>query len=171
MQILQCFLCSEIFAEGSMKLAKLKEHLTSIHLKIHQIMRDVVCEKMVQFEKAGILPKLGFAPTQKPSLDTRLFIALPSQRNHIWFEIPWWSHVARKWLRCLVAQTRERKWSSFQIMPSASELLSFLLISWGLWKNLQLFSMQSDETVDISQCSHQRKILVMCAHFWKIERL
>jgi hypothetical protein len=52
-----------------MKPASLKEHLISVHPE--NASKDagfLFREKKAQFEKAGILPKFGFAISQKPFL-------------------------------------------------------------------------------------------------------
>ncbi|XP_042228849.1 protein ZBED8-like [Homarus americanus] len=62
----QCFLCGKVLANGSMKPTKLKEHLTCVHPENASDSVDLFCAKKARFEKARTLPKLGFAPTQKP---------------------------------------------------------------------------------------------------------
>jgi hypothetical protein len=58
------FLCGKILANGSTKPAKLKEHLTSVHPETHLTMRIFSCEES-SIQKAGTLPKTGFAISQK----------------------------------------------------------------------------------------------------------
>ena len=53
----QCFLCGKVLAKASLKPAKLKEHLISIHPKNALDSVDSFCSKKVRFEKSGTLPK------------------------------------------------------------------------------------------------------------------
>ena len=65
----QCFLCGEVLANASMKPAKLKEHLISMHPKNALDSVESFRSKKVRFEKSGTLPKFGFIKTQKPCLE------------------------------------------------------------------------------------------------------
>lgn len=65
----QCFLCGKVLANASTKPAKFKEHRMSVHPANASDNVDKLYEKKDRFETAGTLPKLGFAPTQKPSLE------------------------------------------------------------------------------------------------------
>lgn len=68
-QKLQCFLCGKILVNRSMKSAKQKEHLMSVHPESISNSVKLFSEKEAQFEKAEVLPKLGLAPMQKPQLE------------------------------------------------------------------------------------------------------
>ena len=65
----QCFLCSKVLANASMKPAKLKEHLIFMHPKNALDSVEFFRSKKVRFEKSGTLPKFGFIKTQKPCLE------------------------------------------------------------------------------------------------------
>ena len=66
----QCFLCGEVLANASLKPAKLKEHLISIHLKNALDSVDSFRPKKARFQKSGTLPKFGFVKTQNPCVET-----------------------------------------------------------------------------------------------------
>ena len=51
----QCFLCGKVLANGSVKPAKLSEHLTSVHPGNASDTVDVFRAKKARFEKAGTL--------------------------------------------------------------------------------------------------------------------
>ena len=71
----QCFLCGKVLANASMKPTKLKEHLTSVYPANASDSVDIFREKKARFEKAGTLPKLGFAPIQKPCFEASYKVA------------------------------------------------------------------------------------------------
>ena len=71
----QCFLCDKVLANASLKPAKLKEHLTSIHPKNALNSVDSFRSKEARFEKVGTLPKFGFIKTQKPCLKASYKVA------------------------------------------------------------------------------------------------
>ena len=71
----QCFLCGKVLANASLKPAKLKEHLKSIHPKNALDSVDSFCSKKARFEKLGTLPKFGFIKTQKPCLEASYKVA------------------------------------------------------------------------------------------------
>lgn len=68
-EISQCFLCGKVIANASLKSAKLKDHLTSVHPKNATDSTDSFRSWKAQYEKAGTLPKYGFITTQKPCLE------------------------------------------------------------------------------------------------------
>lgn len=74
-QRLQCFLCGKILANASLKPAKLREHLVSIHPKNALDSVESFRYKKARFEKGGTLPKLGFIKTQKPCLEASYKVA------------------------------------------------------------------------------------------------
>ena len=71
----QCFLCGKVLANASMKPAKLKEHLKSMHPKNALDSVESFPSKNVRFEKSGTLPKFGFIKTQKPCLEASYKVA------------------------------------------------------------------------------------------------
>jgi len=71
----QCFLRGKVLANESLKPAKLKEHLTSIHPKnALDGVESFRCKK-ARFEKGGTLPKFGFIKTHKPCLEASYKVA------------------------------------------------------------------------------------------------
>ena len=71
----QCFLCGKVLANASLKPAKLKEHLTSIHPKnALDTVESFRCKK-ARFEKGETLPKFGFIKTQKLCLEASYKVA------------------------------------------------------------------------------------------------
>ena len=71
----QCFLCGKVLANASMKPAKLKLHLISMHPKNALDSVESFRSKKVRFEKSGTLPKFGFIKTQKPCLEASYKVA------------------------------------------------------------------------------------------------
>ncbi|KAI6656167.1 Protein ZBED8-like [Oopsacas minuta] len=71
----QCVLCGIVLANGSLKPAKLKEHLTAVHPDYVTYDVDSFHTKKARFEKTGTLPKLGLCPTQKPCLEASYKVA------------------------------------------------------------------------------------------------
>jgi hypothetical protein len=64
----QFFLCEIFLVNGSMKPAKPKEHLTSAHPENTSKDAGYLHAKKTQIDKAGSLPKLGFALSQKKNI-------------------------------------------------------------------------------------------------------
>lgn len=64
-----------MLANGSMKPAKLSEHLQTVHPGNISDSIDDFRTKKARFEKSGTLPKLGFTPTQKPCLEASYKVA------------------------------------------------------------------------------------------------
>ena len=62
----QCFLCSKVLCNTSMKPSKLKEHFKNLHSNYSQ---DELLVKKPRFEKSGTLKSHGFVPTNKPILE------------------------------------------------------------------------------------------------------
>jgi hypothetical protein len=52
-----------------MKVAKMRQHLTSVHPESVSNHAGLIRANKVQFEKAGTLPELGFAILRKPFLE------------------------------------------------------------------------------------------------------
>ena len=80
----QCFLCGKVLANASMKPAKLKEHLISMHPKNALDSVESFRSKKVRFEKSETLPKFGFIKTQKLCFEASYkaaYIALPRKRS------------------------------------------------------------------------------------------
>ena len=71
----KCFLCGKVHGNASLKPAKLKEHLTSIHPKnAPDSVESFRCKK-AWFEKGGTSQKFGFINTQMPCLEASYKVA------------------------------------------------------------------------------------------------
>ena len=156
-----------------MKLAKLQEHLTSIHPKNALDSVESFCSKKAPFEKARTLPKFGFIKTQKPCLEGSYKVAYRIAKEKK-------AHTIEKTLvkPCalemteLVCSTEQRK--KLEAVPLSNEITSsrntdiFDNILEQIIEELKAspfpFSMQPDESADVSQCV-QLLAYVRCMHF------
>ena len=81
----QCFLCGEVLANTSLKPAKLKEHLTSIHSKNALDSVDSFCFESLDLRTLGLFRSSD--PLRRRSLPSqhhiRLFTPSPRKRKHI----------------------------------------------------------------------------------------
>uniref|UniRef100_A0A7M4F4W3 Zinc finger BED-type containing 5 n=1 Tax=Crocodylus porosus TaxID=8502 RepID=A0A7M4F4W3_CROPO len=157
----QCFLRGKILPNGSMKTGKRKE-----------CGGGGVCAKKAQFEKAGTLPKLGFAISQKPFLEG-------SYKFAYWIAKQKKPHTIGETLvkPCalemveLVCGLEQRK--KLEVVSLSNDVIRSRIvdISFNILKQVieELaaspfpFSMQLDETTDISQCS-QLLVFVCYVH-------
>ncbi|XP_042208670.1 protein ZBED8-like [Homarus americanus] len=158
----QCFLCGKVLANGSMKPTKLKEHLTSVHPENASDSVDIFRAKKARFEKAGTLPKLGFAPTQKPCLEASYKVAyrIAKQKKPHTIEETLAKPCALEMVE-LVCGLEQRK--KIAAVPLSNDVIHSRIadISSNILEQVieELattpfpFSMQLDETTDVSQCS------------------
>ncbi|XP_042210866.1 protein ZBED8-like [Homarus americanus] len=158
----QCFLCGKVLANGSMKPTKLKEHLTSVHPENASDSVDLFRAKKARFEKAGTLPKLGFAPTQKPCLEASYKVAycIAKQKKPHTIEETLVKPCALEMVE-LVCGLEQRK--KIAAVPLSNDVIHSRIvdISSNILKQVMEelaatpfpFSMQLDETTDVSECS------------------
>ncbi|XP_042228922.1 protein ZBED8-like [Homarus americanus] len=125
----QCFMCGKVLANGSMKPTKLKEHLTCVHPENASDSVDLFRAKKARFEKAGTLPKLEFTPTQKPCPEASYKVAY---------------RIAKQEKPHTIGETL--------VKPCALEMVELQVME-ELAATPFPFSMQLDETTDVSQCS------------------
>jgi len=71
----QCFLCTKVLVNDSMKPTKLREHQEKCHPESVKYGLDIMKQKKARFHHSGTLPKLGFAATQKPMLEASYKVA------------------------------------------------------------------------------------------------
>lgn len=168
----QCFLCGKVLANGSMKPAKLSEHLTSVHPGNTSDTLDIFRAKKARFEKAGTLSKLGFTPTQKPCLEASYKVAYRIARQkkpHTIAESlvkPCTLDIVE-----LVCGADQRK--KVEAVPLSNDVIRSRIsdMSANILKQIieELnssafpFSMQLDESTDVSQCS-QLLVFVRYVH-------
>jgi hypothetical protein len=156
-----------------MKLAELKEYLTSDHPE--NASKDAgfrFCKKKIQFEEAGTLPKLVFAISQKPFLEPSYKVAYRTAKQKKPHSIgetlvkPCVLEMVE-----LVSGLEQRK--KLEAVPLSNDVIrsGIAVISFSILKNVTEelaaspvpFCTQLDETTDISQCS-QLLDFVRCAH-------
>ena len=158
----QCFLCGKVLANASLKPAKLKEHLISIHPKNALDSVDSFRSKKARFEKSGTLPKFGFIKTQKPCLEASYKVAYRIAKEKK-------AHTIGETLikPCalemteLVCGTEQRK--KLEAVSLSNDTISSRIIdiSNNILKQVMEelkaspfpFSMQLDESTDVSQCA------------------
>ena len=158
----QCFLCGKVLSKASLKPAKLKEYLISIHPKNALDGVDSFRSKKVRFEKSETLPKFGFVKTQKPCVEASYKVAY-----HIAKEKK--AHTIGETLikPCalemteLVCGTEQRK--KLEAIPSSNDPVRSRIIDISnnileqVMEELKAspfpFSMQLDESTDVSQCA------------------
>ena len=158
----QCFLCGKVLANASLKPAKLKEHLTSIHAKNTLDSVDFFRSKKARFEKVGTLPKFGFIMTRKPYLKASYKVAYCIAKEKK-------AHTIGETLELLcalemielVCGTEEGK--RLEDVPLSNDTISSRItdisnnILEQVMKELKAlpfpFSVQLDESTDVSQCA------------------
>jgi len=158
----QCFLCGKVLANASLKPAKLKEHLTSVHPKnALDSVESFRCKK-ARFEKGGTLPKFGFIKTQKPCLEASYKVAsriAKEKKPHTIGETlvkPCALEMTE-----LVCGTEHRKkheadpLSNDTIKSRITDISNNILeqVMEELKASPFPFSIQLDETTDVSQCA------------------
>lgn len=158
----QCFLCGKVLANASMKPAKLIEHLKSLHPENASKDLDYFTKKKAQFSKSGTLPKLGFSTPKKPLVEASYKVAYriaKSKKPH---------NIGETLIKpCalemveLVCGLEQRK--KLEAIPLSNDVIHSRIveISCNILKQIidELktspfpFSIQLDETTDISNCS------------------
>lgn len=168
----QCFLCGKVLANGSMKPIKLLEHLKAVHPGNVSDNSDVFHSKKARFEKSGTLPKLGFTPTQKPCLLASYKVAYriaQQKKPHTIAETlikPCALDVVE-----LVCGPDQRK--KIEGVPLSDDVIHSRIVEMSSNVLQQVvdelkappfpFSMQLDESTDVSHCS-QLLVFVRYVH-------
>ena len=146
-----------------MKPAKLKERLISMHPKNAVDSVESFRFKKVRFEKSGALPKLGFIKTQKPCLEASYKVAYRTATEKK-------PHTIGKTLvkSCALEMTElfcviERR-KKLEAVPLSNGTINCRIkdISNNILEQVMEelkaspfpFSMQLDESIDVSQCAH-----------------
>ncbi|GFT76191.1 protein ZBED8 [Nephila pilipes] len=158
----QCFLCGKVLANASMKPAKLIEQLKSLHPENASKDLEFFTKKKTQFSKSGTLTKLGFGIPQKPLVEASFRVAYriaKSKKPHTIGETlikPCALEMVE-----LVCGLEQRK--KLEAIPLSNDVIQSRIveISCNILKQIinELkaspfpFSMQLDETTDISNCS------------------
>ena len=157
----QCFLGGKVLANGSMKPSKLKDHLKSFHPNNLSDKIDQLRMKKARFEKAGTLPKLGFITTQKPFVEASYKVAYriaKQKKTHTIGETLIKPCVLE--MVEIVCGKKERK--ALESVPLSNDTIQSRItdISANILKQVMEelkttpfpFSMQLDESSDISNC-------------------
>jgi hypothetical protein len=159
----QCFICRKVLANGSMKPAKLKEHLVSLHPQHMSDNSEVFLTKKTRFEKSGTLSQLGFVPPQKPCLEASYKVAYCNARNKKPHTIDesLIKSCALEMVELVCGLEQRKKVEAFiplsnntiysRISDMSTNILEQVLAELDL--SPFLFSMQLDESTNISQCS------------------
>ena len=145
-----------------MKPAKLKEHLISIHPKNALDSIDSFRSKKARFEKLGTLPKFGFVKTQKPCVEASFKAAYPiatEKKAHAIGEILI-KPCALEMIE-LVCGIEQRK--KLEAVPFSNDTIrsTIIDISNNILEKVMKelipspfsFSMQLDESTNVSQCA------------------
>ncbi|KAI6653997.1 Protein ZBED8-like [Oopsacas minuta] len=158
----QCVLCGIVLANGSLKPAKLKEHLTAVHPDYATYDVDSLRTKKARFEKTGTLPKLEFCPTQKPCLEASYKVAyrIAKQRKPHTICDTLIKPCALDMVELVYGLEQRKK---IEAVPLSNHVIHSRIvdISSNILKQIikELadtpfpFSMQLGETTDITQCS------------------
>lgn len=158
----QCFICGKILANSSMKPTKLKEHLVSVHPQHTSDSLEVFQTKKARFEKSGTLPKLGFVPPQKPCLEASYKVAYRIAKNKKPHTIgeSLIKPCALEMVELVCGMEQRKKieavpLSNDTIHSRISDMSTNILeqVIAELDSTQFPFSMQLDESTDISQCS------------------
>jgi len=158
----QCFICGKILANSSMKPTKLKEHLVSVHPQHTSDGLEVFQTKKARFEKSGTLPKLGFVPPQKPCLEASYKVAYRIAKNKKPHTIgeSLIKPCALEMVELVCGMEQRKKieavpLSNDTIHSRISDMSTNILeqVIAELDSTQFPFSMQLDESTDISQCS------------------
>ena len=188
----QCFLCGKVLANSSMKPVKLKDHLISNHSGNVSDSRNVFLQKKARFERGGTLDKHGFIPTGKPLLEASYKIAYQIAKNKK-------PHTIAETLikPCalemteIVCGSEQRK--KLESIPMSNNVIKSRIddISENILKQVMeelassqfAFSLQLDESTDVSNCSQLlsfvryvngnkiKEEFLFVSLFWKPQRL
>ena len=72
----QCFVCSKILCNDSMRPSSLMQHLKSMHPAHEYDTKDVMIQqRMLRFEASGTLKDFGFSAPKKPVLEAACKVA------------------------------------------------------------------------------------------------
>lgn len=168
----QCFLCSKVLANGSMKPAKLTEHFKTVHPGNISDSIDDFCTKRARFEKTGTLPKLGFIPTQKPCLEASYKVAyrIAQQKKPHTIAETLVKPCALDIVELVCGKDQRKK---IEAVPLSNDVIRSRIVEMSsnvlkqvieeLNSSLFPFSMQLDESTDVSQCS-QLLVFVRYVH-------
>ena len=158
----QCFLCGKTLANASMKPTKLVEHFKALHPEYANKDPNFFRAKKAQFSKSGTLPKLGFSIPQKPLVEASYKVAYrigKAKKPHTIGETlikPCALEMVE--LVCGLEQRKKLEAVSLSNDVIRSRIVD---ISCNILKQIInelkasrfFFSMQLDETTDISNCS------------------
>ena len=188
----QYFLCGKVLANSSMKPVKLKDHLISNHPGNVSESRNAFLQKKARFERGGTLDKHGFIPTGKPLLEASYKIAYQIAKNKK-------PHTIAKTLikPCalemteIVCGSEQRK--KLESIPMSNNVIKSRIddISENILKQVMeelasspfAFSLQLDESTDVSNCSQLlsfvrylngnkiKEDFCFASLFWKPQRL
>ncbi|XP_025201805.1 protein ZBED8-like [Melanaphis sacchari] len=145
-----------------MKPTKLKEHLVSVHPQHTSDGLEVFQTKKARFEKSGTLPKLGFVPPQKPCLEASYKVAYRIAKNKKPHTIgeSLIKPCALEMVELVCGMEQRKKieavpLSNDTIHSRISDMSTNILeqVIAELDSTQFPFSMQLDESTDISQCS------------------
>ena len=173
----QCFLCGKVLANSSMKPAKLKEHLSTIHPRNVSDSPQAFRNKKARFEKSGTLVKHGFVPTQKPLVEASYKVAyrIAKEKKPHTIAETLIKPCALEMIE-LVCGSEQRK--KIEAIPMSNNVIKSRIadIAENILKQVMeelaaspfAFSMQLDESTDVSQCS-QLLVFVRYAHGEKIK--
>lgn len=158
----QCFLCGKVLANGSMKPAKLSEHLRIVHPGNVSDSIEDFRTKRARFEKAGTLPKLGFTPTQKPCLEASYKVAyrIAQQKKPHTIAETLVKPCALDIVEIVCGKDEKKK---VEAVPLSNDVIHSRIVEMSSNVLKQVieelnaspfpFSMQLDESTDVSQCS------------------
>lgn len=158
----QCFLCGKVLANGSMKPAKLSEHLQTVHPGNISDSIDDFRTKKARFEKSGTLPKLGFTPTQKPCLEASYKVAyrIAQQKKPHTIAETLIKPCALDIVELVCGKDHRKK---VEAVPLSNDVIHSRIVEMSSNVLKQVieelnaspfpFSMQLDESTDVSQCS------------------
>ena len=165
----QCILCRKVLANSSMKPVKLKEHLNANHLGNISDSRDTFLQKKARFEVSGTLDKYGFIPTEKPllvaSYKITYQIAKEKKLHSIAKALIKPCALEKTEIACGSDQRRKLKG-----IPMTNNVVKSRIddISQNILKQVMeelatspfTFSLQLDESTDVSYCS--QLVCYMC---------
>ena len=154
----QCILCGKVLANSSMKPVKLKDHLISNHPGNVSDSCNAFLQKKARFERGGTLDKYGFIPTEKPLLEASYKIAYQIAKNTIAETL---IKPCALEMTEIVCGSEQRK--KLESIPMSNNVIKSKIddISENILKQVMeelassplAFSLQLDESTDVSNCS------------------
>ena len=158
----QCFLCGKVLANSSMKQVKLKEHLNANHPGNISDSCDTFLQKKSRFEVSGTLAKHGFIPTEKPLLvaSYKIVYRIAKEKKPHSIAETLIKPCALEMTEIVCGSDQRRKPEGIP-MPKNVVKLRIDDISENILKQVMeelatspfLFSLQLDESTDVSYCS------------------